>query len=242
MVKKLIGGAVVMLTAFAMFASGAEAVVSYNLDYVFSGNNPNSSSSWGTISFENNGTDTVKVTMTGSLENSSEFFSKWGFSTSESVAGLSFGAITVNSGTVTGATISSCTQANPANCSNNPFKFDGDGYYQIVVGFQTSAGTGQFTGTESISFNITGTGLVEGDFSPGSVGGENGSYHTSAHIQGITGTSSCSAFVGDSTGTQGGGTSGACPGSSVPEPGSLALLGGSGLIGLSLAALRFRRR
>lgn len=133
------------------------------------------------------------------------------------------------------ATISQCDKQDPSGCTAGTFKADGDGFYDVVVSFGT-AGDQRLTGTESFVLFITGPAdLDASDFNVLSVDGNKGAYHTAAHIQGIS--PNCSGWVGDSDGRPGGGSDGPC-GVGVPEPGTLLLLGSSGMAALGIATRR----
>ena len=226
-VRQLVMVAVVA-AGVAWLPMGAEATITYNLDFVFAGQQPANYGPWGTISFTTTGGTNTLVTMTA-LDGATglgagEFISFWGFNTSDT----SFIAPASLSGAATG-TIGVCP-TNP--CTSAQFKADGDGYYNIVVSFETANNAGRLTAGESVSFTIQNA--IETSFSPlSNPGGGAGTYNTALHIQGLP--SGSSAWVGNtSTGRVGTGIGEIC--SEVPEPGGLALavpglLGIGGLLG-----------
>src|SRR6266446_4945244 len=187
-----------MAVGVAWLPVGAEATLSYNLDFIFSGASPGTTGPWGTISFTTVGSDTL-VTMaalggpTGLT--SGEFITFWGFNTTDT----SFG--------VPGTAARVCAHS--------------DGFYNIVVSFETANNAGRLTAGESVSFTVTGA--LEGSFNDLSApGGGNGTYNSAIHIQGIP--TDCSAWAGNSTSpnkSAEAGAGAAC--GTVPEPGGLAL-------------------
>jgi len=213
---------------------GAEATISYSLDFIFSGQQPGNTGPWGTISFTTVGSDTL-VTMTA-LNGATglaagEFITFWGFNTTDT----SFGVPGTVSGAASG-TIAVC--ADP--CSSAGFKADGDGFYNIVVSFTDANDPGRLTAGETVAFTVTGA--LEGSFNDLSApGGGNGTYNSAIHIQGIP--TNCSAWVGNSTSpntSAEAGAGAAC--GTVPEAGGLALVA-SGLLSVGgLIGTRFRSR
>lgn len=217
----------------AWLPAAAEAIT---VDFVFSGQQPGNSGPWGTVTFTDAGGGNTIVTMsalggaTGLA--SGEFITFWGVNTSDT--SFTVGPLTTVTGTVTG-TIGAC----PAPCGDNSFRADGDGYYNIVVSFETASTAGRFTGGETVQFEVFGAAV--GTFSPLSAsGGGAGTYNTAIHIQGIG--DGCSAWAGnsDSAGKVGSGIGTACGGTRVPEPGTVALIG-AGLLSVG-GFVRFRSR
>ena len=192
----------VMAAAVAWLPVGAEATIMYNLDFIFSGQQPANSGPWGTISFTTTGGSNTLVTMTAlngaTGLGSGEFITFWGFNTSDT----SFTAPSTVSGAATG-TIGVCPTS---RCTS--FKADGDGFYNIVVSFETANNAGRLTAGESVSFTIQNA--IETSFSPlSNPGGGAGTYNTAIHIQGIP--NGCSASAGNtSTGRVGTGTGETC--------------------------------
>jgi len=224
-----------MAVGVAGLPVGAEATLSYNLDFIFSGASPGTTGPWGTISFTTVGTNTL-VTMTA-LSGATglpagEFITFWGFNTTDTSFSVP--------GTVSGAATGTIAVCPTDPCTSAGFKADGDGFYDIVVSFETANNAGRLTAGESVSFTVTGA--LEGSFNDLSApGGGNGTYNSAIHIQGIP--TDCSAWAGNSTSpnkSAEAGAGAAC--GTVPEPGGLALAL-SGLVSMGgLIGTRFRSR
>src|SRR5712692_4539198 len=110
--RKLLLVLALVVPAVAWLPAEAEATVLYNLDFIFSGEQPKNAGPWGTISFSDNGTiiaPSTLVTMTAlggaTGLGSTEFIGWWGFSSTALVATLT--VPTTVSGAANG-TITAC--------------------------------------------------------------------------------------------------------------------------------------
>lgn len=200
-VSRLLGVACAV-SGVVLLSAGARAdSVIYTLDYTFSGTPPSGAAPWVDVNLQdvNPGTVTLtisNVNLTGQEFNVDVYLN---FNPAKNVSQLSFGYESGSSG------LSDLSTSNVANF----FKADGDGYYDIDVGFAT-ANDGRFMGGDYITYQITGiTNLVASDFEfPSEMGGGAGEYYAAAKIQGIS--SGLSGWIGS---TQ-----------PVPEPGFAAFL------------------
>jgi hypothetical protein len=238
---------VLAVMALALCPSPAEAsTLLFNLDNVFSGNTPNSSSPYAIATFRDGadclgGTcaaNTVQLVLQASLEDSSEFITEWDFNSSV-ITGLSLAFDATNSANSGSYTTSGVIQP----VSSNAYKADGDGFYDISFQFDSGMGSSaRFDGTDTAVVTITGTGITASTFNElSSPGGGAGPFHTAAHIQGIT--PSCSGWVSDTVAGSSGSSDGPCGPTTrtAPEPSSLLALG-PGLIALGLIRRKLMRK
>ena len=173
-----------------------------------------------TATYEDNDTaGSVTLTLdTSGLSLSTEFVSEW-YINYESSGSTAVGSLvfTYNDG-------SSDQEATSISLGPlDSYQADGDGRYDIVLGFDTSNdSTDRFNINEVVVYDITGTGILASDFDVFSVEeGEQGTYISAAHIQG---TAIDSDWLG-----------------AVPEPGSVVLFA-TGLLVAGVLIRRDRRR
>ena len=133
---------------------------------------------WMTATFEDFGTNTVRLTMSADNLTGTEFISKWFFNFDGDAAVLEFAYI---DGSSTGPESSQVYTG-----ETNNTKADGDGYYDIGFYFPTANGS-RFEADETIVYDITYTSAISvSSFNFFSTpGGGNGTYLTAAHVQSI---------------------------------------------------------
>jgi len=208
-----------VLTLAILVAGFAKADFTINYNTTFSGTSPSSTSPYLTAAFADTALSNclagavtcVSLTLTSSLENSSEFVTEWDFNNNTAgLTSLSFKA---------GATTGSFGLPTISPYSSNAYQADGDGLYDIMFNFQQGGGSSnRFDGTlDSIVYYIGGNVAFTADaFNVlSSPAGGSGPFVSAAHIQGITfGTQTCSGWI-----TQGaGGNTGSSSCTPVPEP------------------------
>lgn len=180
--------------------------------------------SQGTVTLTQNGADEVDVTVT--LASGAKFVNTGGPHTPF--------AFNLDSGVASGSTLVNITpnvfvspSTLPSNFGDTPY-----GNFNFAINYTGSNGGGNGN-SGPLSFAVTNTnGITIGDFNTNT-----NNYYFAADVLGTGG--STGAVAANSLTTSGGGNPVGPP--SLPEPGSLVLLG-TGLVGLGVVARRKRRR
>lgn len=152
----------------------------YQFNATFSGTSPTGSAPWLTAEFQDVGSGKVDLTLSSSGLQGTEFISDFYLNLNPSMdpTSLAFNQLSKTGG-FTDPSISK---------GINTFKADGDGYYDVNLGFDTSNGS-TFTVGDSVTYQISGiAGLNANDFDYTSeMGGGAGVWLAAAHIQSIGG-------------------------------------------------------
>lgn len=222
----------IVLLAIASFSFNANATLIFELDTFYSNSNePNGNAPWLRATFEQKDSYTVTLTLDNLLQSSDEFVSNWyfNFDPLANAANLIFNPVgTTDSG-------------------NDDFTgVGGSGRYDIEFSFDTSnsPSSNRFTTGKQFVYDITLSNgdasllsLDEEDFNYLSTGGGNGTYYSSAHIQGIGEDAELSTFIAseclDENECGGGDDGGGGGGQEIPEPGTLLLFA------IALLAVRY---
>lgn len=202
-------------------SSPAHAIISYDLDYEFSGaSSPEGTAPWLNATFTDDGLGTVTLVMSDLNLTDAEWVSGWYFNLDPLLT-------TSNLTIIHSAGVTATNVALNDHLIIPAFKADGDGYFDIRFDW----GKGDFGVLDSSTYTITSTcGLCldESSFAFGSVGGSKGAFHTAAHVQSIGLDDKDSGWIGDSD-------------TVIPEPSTYLLLG-SGMLGLAFWRKRRKNR
>ena len=189
-------GAILILSGIAPQDSQA---LQYTLNTEFSGTGA-TATGYPTVTIVDSGVNQVTLTIQNNFTTSAE-----------KVGGVYLNSL-VDSSTLTLAYVSG-DQATSITQTPDCCKADGDGFFDIQLDYSTNDAT-SFTNSDSSVYTITGAGLTAASFNTTSLsGGGNGTWHAAAHIQGLGPNAGLSGWFGDG------------PGTTIPEPSSLLLLG-----------------
>jgi hypothetical protein len=211
----------------AVSQPASAVVVSAVLNTDFSGTTD--ATGFPSISFNDfDGSGLVHVTLDNTnLAPATAFTSEWWFNFSGDATQLTLDNFTTSGGdgVLLPPSIDTCN-----NCTDAAFRPDGDGFFDVVLGFETAAGD-RFDAGEIVEFDITLAGITADNFNLQSIAGpgntSNDFWCAATHAQGVGPAGEDSDFLG-----------GQCerfPPVEIPEPGTLLLLGfaafGAGLVG-----------
>jgi len=161
MKKCLVVGFVILLMS-GLAVTQARASLTYQLNTVFNGTaTPNSTPSWLNATFETAETGTVRFSLTSSLENSSEFFSDFGFNWNGGPLSVTY---------VSGYSLSTIGSGEMQGTGGKNFSY--------LFSFDNAPPADRFKDEMSVVYLITGTGITEDSFS--------NLLDIAAHMQGIT--------------------------------------------------------
>ena len=156
------------LAAAVSFSQSAFALISYELDYAFSGDTPAGSV---TASFETVSTGSVKLTLDASVLGAGQNMKNFYFNYT--------GASSLSFSTLTGdAPISTSVMA-------DSHQADGDGKFDVLFEFSPPPGqqSARFLGGEVATYLISGSGITEQSFFDTQFDAKFGNFYAAAHIQ-----------------------------------------------------------
>ena len=199
------------LVVFAVLATSGQATLIFDFNYEFSGATPpEGSAPWLRASIEDFGQDTVRFTFEAIHLTDNEFVSSLYLNLNPFLdpKKLSFG-------------FQSGTQATEIGTGTDLLKSGTGLKFDIGFSFQTSKGENRFGVGDQVVYQISLPGITSNDLNfLSSANGGKENFLAAAHVQGIGPNGNNSGWVAPTT--------------SVPEPGTLFLLGfGFGLLGVA---------
>lgn len=211
-----------LVCTFGVLAAGAQAVFVIELTTLINGQMPTGTAPFARATFTNAGANTVTLKMENLLNTSGADITGWLFNVNLSPADISGMTFTHVSGQVVQATngvvFGSNSQIGPDGSTHG-------GLFDIMFDFPPPPGADKFLPGEVSIWTITGNGLTETSFDSESVDGAHpGGWRSAIRIQGfddVDGNRDSSGSLGDG---------GENP-QDVPEPFTMALMGGAAIAG-----------
>jgi hypothetical protein len=197
-------------------APGFSAIVTFELNFEFSGaTEPSGTPPWATAIFnDGDSPGSVLLTLNTSGLSGSEFVSEWyfNFNPDKNLESLNIAAAAGN------------TVTENISIGVDSYKADGAGFFDILFSYPNGPPAARFNKDITLEYTLTMEGLIAADFYAWSTESSKGQFLTAAHIQGI---GEDSGWIAGDNGNGGGQLD------PIPEPSTVILLG-AGLVGLGL--------
>jgi len=224
---RLVAAAAVLVMGLA--ARPARAALIFSLGDTFNGVTPSSTPPYLTAKFEDTGTtDQVQLTLTASLNVSTEFIGDVTFNVDPTIVPSSLTIVQSPIVNPSPSSYDKTTQnAQQVTGGGNPGK-----NFDVKINWSTAAGVGRFDGTDMVMLLITGSGIDENSFKFANADG----WYMAAHVQGVPDLNNPGQTASGAVGTKPISTTGDLV--PVPEPATLGLIG----LGLTFGARQLRRR
>lgn len=180
MIKSAAVSAMVLAAVLAGAPGSAQALTyTLNTEFSGSGSNPAGPAPWGTAIFDDLGSS-VRLTLSlTAAPGAGDFLRSFYFNLDPALNPLALAVVATPNPAITTPTVSRGVDA---------FKADGDGEYDVLLGFQNSGGAGRFNRGESMIFELSMTGV---DLDPerfaylSKPAGGNGPFFVAGHMQGL---------------------------------------------------------